>query len=64
MKSAAKKTKYDSNGNLLKLSILRPETRVMTGINNALQTKIYKVLQKSQLAQIQVKQVIKSKISR
>ena len=58
MKEEAKKFK---NSALLKNE---PEGRIMNGLNNAIQTKMYKILQKSQIVQVEVKQTVKEKISR
>lgn len=41
-----------------------PEGRIMNGLNNAVQTKMYQVLQKSQLIQVDIKSTVKAKISR
>lgn len=41
-----------------------PEGRIMNGLNNAVQTKMYQVLQKSQLIQVDIKATVKAKISR
>ena len=41
-----------------------PEGRIMNGLNNAVQTKMYQVLQKSQLIQVDIKSTVKSKIQR
>jgi syntaxin 1B/2/3 len=41
-----------------------PEGRIMNGLNNAIQTKMYQVLQKSQLIQVDIKDTVKAKISR
>ena len=41
-----------------------PEGRITNGIANALQTKMHKVLQKSQTVQVDIKQMVKAKISR
>ena len=62
MKNDAKLGKYDAQGRLIE--DFTPETRVKIGINNALQTRIYKVLQRSQALQVDVKKIIKEKISR
>ena len=58
MKEEAKKFK---NSAALKNE---PEGRIMNGLNNAIQTKMYKVLQKSQLIQVDIKSSVKAKISR
>lgn len=41
-----------------------PEGRIMNGLNNAVETKTYQVLQKSQMVQVEIKSTVKSKISR
>lgn len=41
-----------------------PEGRMMKGLSNAIQTKMYKTLQKSQIMQMEIKTAVKSKISR
>lgn len=58
MKEEAKKFK---NNAALKNE---PEGRIMNGLNNAIQTKMYKTLQRSQVIQVEVKETVKSKISR
>ena len=58
MKEEAKKFK---NSAALKNE---PEGRIMNGLNNAIQTKMYKTLQKSQLIQVDIKASVKAKISR
>jgi syntaxin 1B/2/3 len=58
MKSEAKKFKYDKE---LKGE---PEGRIMIGLSNAIQTRVYKILQKSQLMQVEIKSTVKKKISR
>lgn len=58
MKAEAKRNKYDP------YKKDEPDTRVMVGITNALQTRIYKILQTSQHLQMDVKQSVKTKIQR
>lgn len=58
MKEEAKKFK---NSAALKNE---PEGRIMHGLNNAISTKMYKTLQKSQLIQVDIKATVKAKIAR
>lgn len=58
MKEEAKKFK---NNEALKNE---PEGRIMKGLNDAISTKMYKTLQKSQLIQVDIKSTVKAKIAR
>jgi len=58
MKTQMKEKKYN------KATKDDPDTRVMVGVTNAIQTKIYKYLQISQKLQVEVKEQIKIKLRR
>ena len=58
MKKTAREYRFD------KVKKNSPEARMTVGISNAIQTNVYKILQKSQIMQVEIKEMVKNKISR